>query len=913
MPLTISKLPARLVIIVGSLFLLVLSVHFAGIALLRYLVERELHPALPQGTYIGEVHLNLITGLLEVEDFQLRNEGQLRMRFGDLRLDISPWRLLTGELRIEQAWLADGYLRVDRRGDGSFDLGLPPFGDPAGSPGEGTPLDIRLLGAAIERVAIEYHDGDLASALYIEKTEVGTYSTNLSKQQVPLSWRLQWDGRAIAGDATATLDDGQLSAEGRLQSGLLDLGRAQRLARLEPVVEGEAGFDGSFTWQPPRLSMQGGLQAPHLAYGIAGREVRLDALGLPDFALDLVTAPAPVLTLATRDAGQIEGLESTVGEHTISAQGLRLLGTLRYADAGQLELHDLDYRADRLGWRSAGRQVAATGVVLKGQVVQRLGGEDPFPSLNASLAAAGLSYEDGEAATGLQLSTLAFDHVTLSPSAADGVRRLAGSLTLGGGRLSQADNALQWSSLTAQMQGAVEDARPRVSVDLDLQALDVATPAFGAGPLHIAQVRANGLDLGERLHVDRLRLQALRLPAVIDTTALEVAAVELADGSYVPETGAGIGEIVIDGVKTGLVRDKAGVWQHVLSRAGPSDPAAGTGDAPASAGAEPAWKIGAVRVTGDSQILVADRLNPDVQPQRYRIEHLEIGTLSSAAPDADTPFKIALRPDQYSEFVIAGNVRPLADKPYLAAEGHLHGFGLPSVNGLVANDLGHRFLEGQLDDDFRISIAQDRLDMHNALGIAGVAVEAIPDKDGPPLGAAIALLEDRDGNIRLEVPVSGDLTDPQFRVLGALNPIIMKAVAGTAALAIQPLGSVLLVGGLLANQALKVTFAPAPFDPGSTELNAGAKQYLGQLAAKLGEKPKLALRVCGVVVASERHKDKQGQYLDQEAEVLAMAQQRAAAARAHLASQGVGKHQLRACRPSFDPDAAAVPRVDIRF
>jgi len=203
--------------------------------------------------------------------------------------------------------------------------------------------------------------------------------------------------------------------------------------------------------------------------------------------------------------------------------------------------------------------------------------------------------------------------------------------------------------------------------------------------------------------------------------------------------------------------------------------------------------------------------------------------------------------------------------------------------------------------------------MQNTLALARAQVEQLPDKEGPPLGTAIALLEDRDGNIKLDVPIAGDLTDPKFRVLGALNPVIMKAVAGTAALAVQPLGSVLLVGGLLANQALKVTFEPVVFEAGASAPGGAGEKYLVQLAGKLKERPKLGLRFCGVVVETERKKDKKGAYLDSEADMLALAQRRADAVRAFLEQQGVGKQQLRLCRPSLDTAAAGQPRVEIRL
>jgi hypothetical protein len=302
-----------------------------------------------------------------------------------------------------------------------------------------------------------------------------------------------------------------------------------------------------------------------------------------------------------------------------------------------------------------------------------------------------------------------------------------------------------------------------------------------------------------------------------------------------------------------------------------------------------------------------------MQALRYQIEKARVGSLDSEQPNVDTPFELLLRPDRYAEFQIEGVVKPLADQLFLDAEGHLYGFGLTSVNGLIANDLGHRFLEGQIDNDFSIKIASDHLDMGNQLSLATLDVEELPDKQGPPLGTAIALLEDRDSNIKLEVPVSGDLTDPDFKVLGALNPIIMKAVAGAAALAIQPLGSVLLVGGVLANQALKVTFDPAVFDAGDLQLNASARDYLDQLSGKLKEKPKLGVRVCGIYAAIERQRNKKGEYTDRPEDLLILAQQRADAVREYLKDRGVGPKQLRNCRPALDPEVDGLPRVDIRF
>lgn len=914
MPTPTSKLPARLTLTIGGVFLFILLVHFAGVAVLRYFVEKELHPALPQGTYIGEVQLNLFSGLLEIQDFQLRNEGQLRMRFSQLLLDVNPWRLLGGELHIEQARLSGGYLLVERKPDGSFDLGLPPFGADTQGPPDSEPAPLSLAGARVERVTVEYHDGDLASVLYLEDLQAGAYAMRAAAQEVPVDWQLQWDGRAIAGNAVLSLDRGLLAVKGKVQTALLDIARGQQLARMPQVAAGEAGFQGTFSWQPPRLSLGGAVQIPALTYQADGQQVAASDLKVANFALDLVTTPVLSAELTLPKAMRAGKLGWRTADQGADGSNIALDARLRYTQDGLVDVNQLRLSADRLDWHAMARQGSAEGVRLSGTLQQSLAVPGGLPILDAGLDLASVRFSDAAKLLDLQSAGLKLTGLTLSADPQDEARRrLAARVSLGGGRVGQAASQVNWASGSAELSGSVAADNTRVTTDLTLSGLGVIDPALANGPLSIASVNAAQLELGEQTRFVGLTLKGIALPAALSATAMRIAAVDLNDGSYSPDTGVGIGGIVIDGLQTGVFRDKGGAWQHVMSHRGSTPPSAGGTDRAPADGDSAAWKIGGLRITGDSHVTVADALNPDMKPIRYGVKRLEIGALSSAAPDVDTPFDVALQPDRYSEFVIKGKVRPLAKSLRLSAEGHLHGFGLPSVNGLVANDLGHRFLDGQLDDDFTIKIEKNHLTMANALGIAGLAVEEIPGKEGPPLGTAIALLEDRDGNIKLDVPVVGDLGDPQFKVLGALNPIIMKAVAGTAALAIQPLGSVLLVGGLLANQALKVSFQPALFEPGNTELDATAQSYLSQLAAKLAEKPKLGVRVCGVVAVSERKKNDKGEYVDLEADLLATAQQRADAVRAFLAAKGAGAQQLRNCRPAIDVEPSAKPRVDIRL
>jgi hypothetical protein len=935
MTTTASRLPTRLLLSLIVLGLLFIALHFAGIAALRHVAETQLHPALPKGTRIERVELGLFSGLLELTGFELKQDDTTRIAAGTALVDVATLPLVFGEIRVERVDLRDVYVRVDRREDGSFDLGLPPFGESgAAEAGEPSgPPNVVVERVRLEDVRLDYRDGRQRSELLVKRLGVGRFALTESDQRVPVDWHMDWDGRLLHGEAEIAMDADQVrGANGRLSIEPIDLSHVEALARLGQPLAGAIGYDGEFDWEPGRARLAGDLVAPEISYRLAERRVALTDVKVPDFLLEATFEPGLDISFTAREAARVAAWATELGGQVVTGRDLAVLGVLDYAGAGTIDVRDTDFRMQAITWRDGGRELVIDGMRLAGNLQQSITGDTPFPAANAQLRFEDIAYTDATADLAVALAAVELQDFSLSQLDTQGVRRLAGRLTAAASRVQQADTLLTWDGVDAVLGGEVGKAVLDLTTDLSVSAVKLAHPKLGEQPLQLAEVAAERLRHAGRTSFARLRLAGVELPSDPAEAGLEVAAIILDNGFYDPAQGVSLDEVVIDGLQTGVIRDPSGQWRYVTSRPAAPDNApaqaesVASGDAEtpqavvAAAADEPAeppaaalqWRVGAVRVTGDSYLNIADHLNPDMQAPRFHVDKLEIGEIDSRAPDQDTPFDIVLRPDEYSEFVFVGKTRPLSDL-YLEAEGHLHGFALQAFNGLIANDLGHRFLNGQLDNDFAVTIDKQHLEMKNTLALSTVEVESLPDKEGPPLTMAVALLEDRDGNIKLEVPVSGDLNDPDFRVLGALNPIIMKAVAGTAALAIQPLGSVLLVGTLVADQALKVTFEPAPFEPGAVALGPEAREYLSDLAGKLKEKPKLGLRFCGVAVEAERKKDKDGKYLDQEADMLTLANDRAEAAKAFLHEQGVGKKQLRLCRPVFDQAAEAQPRVDIKF
>ena len=93
-------------------------------------------------------------------------------------------------------------------------------------------------------------------------------------------------------------------------------------------------------------------------------------------------------------------------------------------------------------------------------------------------------------------------------------------------------------------------------------------------------------------------------------------------------------------------------------------------------------------------------------------------------------------------------------------------------NALRLRNLNLRYdIQGnQLDSSTRVFLDQFTL---------GESVDS-PDATSLPVSLAIALLKDRSGEISLDIPVSGNLDDPEFSVGGVIIQVLVNLVAKAA-------------------------------------------------------------------------------------------------------------------------------------
>jgi hypothetical protein len=94
------------------------------------------------------------------------------------------------------------------------------------------------------------------------------------------------------------------------------------------------------------------------------------------------------------------------------------------------------------------------------------------------------------------------------------------------------------------------------------------------------------------------------------------------------------------------------------------------------------------------------------------------------------------------------------------------------------------------------------------------------------------------GNIKINIPVSGDINDPQFSAGNVLAGTLIKFVTGVVSSPFKVIGG---LAGVFSSEELDSVF----FEPGSAALDADESVKLDAVAKALRERPSLQVKIRG--------------------------------------------------------------------
>ncbi|MDI3275298.1 DUF748 domain-containing protein [Pseudomonas sp. AL03] len=270
-----------------------------------------------------------------------------------------------------------------------------------------------------------------------------------------------------------------------------------------------------------------------------------------------------------------------------------------------------------------------------------------------------------------------------------------------------------------------------------------------------------------------------------------------------------------------------------------------------TAAAKPAGKekplgihIGGIAINDGSANFADFSLTPNFATAVQQLNG-QIGTIDSRqAKPASVDIKGKV--DRYAPVTIKGSVNPFDPMASLDITTSFKRVELTTLTPYSGKFAGYRIRKGRLNLDLHYLITKGQLKAENKVVVEqlqlGEKVDS-PDAVSLPLKLAIALLKDIDGKISIELPVTGDLNNPQFSIMPIVWQTLRNLIVKAAAAPFKMIGGLVSGGG-------SEDLGTVSFAPGSSDLSKDAEGSLVKLSQALKERPALRLEIEGTAAAS---------------------------------------------------------------
>lgn len=819
------------------LAIVVVLYALAGFVALPWWLERTLPERAAQHlgwqTTVADVSVNPFAMTVEITGLDAVDGEQLTVvAFDRFYIDLEVLRLVTGVIAFDDIELDEPTIRLDLLPDYSVNFtndwvaNNPPSPEPESAPEtvDESPAPPKLYFSAIRINGGSLIFRDFSQTqpaefqvvpLDLELSDIATYSR---------------DGDASGYTLNAVLGDQELHWQGSLSVHPLHSRGHLRIANL--------GYDtiGHFIQDLVPYRLAGGAVTVESDYELAGGG---------DFSLVTTNGSLAINNLAVTLPGQDE--EPKLALQSLSVADIRFSLLERLAGTGTVKVEGLDLKASRLGDGQIDWLVPLPAGTEDGADEGSDAGDGGFrwnvAGIELSDSAVAWRDEQLDTPAELTLQGLQLTLGELSQQLDEPVSYQLATALAGGGRLTATGQAtpqpftleagvtvteLALAQFEPYVQAganlSINGGALSVNGDLDLDGQSQPLTGTFSGSAELASLDlASSTDGGQLLKWQRLALAPIEYN--IAPARLE------------------IGTVTLTQPWTGVTRLQSGEFNVAkIGKDGeedaesPQENAGDTGEAP-----EFVFRVGEF-VIEDGTLVYTDRgVNPVFTTDLRSLEGMITG-ISNVAPQEGT---VALQG-------IVGEAGSLNAEGQLAAIGgedtsslkiDLERLSLPMLSPYFGQYLGYGVDSGKmtmaLDYQFTGShlvaenlVTFDRLEL-------GARVES-EDAVTAPIKLGLALLRDTDGRIEIDVPVEGDLGDPNFRIGRVIMRAFVNLMVKAAASPFNMLGSVAELAGFSAEELGVVAFVP-----GTADMVAGEAEKLEVLAKALSERNDLLLNVRG--------------------------------------------------------------------
>ena len=249
-------------------------------------------------------------------------------------------------------------------------------------------------------------------------------------------------------------------------------------------------------------------------------------------------------------------------------------------------------------------------------------------------------------------------------------------------------------------------------------------------------------------------------------------------------------------------------------------------------------KIGIVRIEQGSSnfkdLSLTPQFSTGIQELNGEIRGLSSENLARA--DVSLNGKVGT----YGTVAVDGQVNPLSEEAYTDLHVVFRNVELTTLSPYSGKFAGYVIDMGKLSLDLTYKLSKRKLQGENTIVlnqlVLGEQTES-PDAVKLPVKLAIALMKDVHGMIDVDLPVRGNLDDPEFSFGGIIVKALINLVTKVVASPFNMLGNLVGADG--------ASMSYVAFIPGSSVLGEGEAEKIVLLAKAIRQRPALRLEVRG--------------------------------------------------------------------
>ncbi|MGB1092593.1 MAG: DUF748 domain-containing protein, partial [Oceanobacter sp.] len=227
------------------------------------------------------------------------------------------------------------------------------------------------------------------------------------------------------------------------------------------------------------------------------------------------------------------------------------------------------------------------------------------------------------------------------------------------------------------------------------------------------------------------------------------------------------------------------------------------------------------------------------------------------------PAKALLSLDKYNRIELSANMGKQANElegdlklsvdqldlvpfsPYM-----VQSIGYEAVQGMVQLSSNVKISKGQLDGKARLRLKNSKFEPADKATIARVSKQI-----SMPVETALSVLKDDNNNIKMDIPITGPIDNPDVGIDDLISQISKTAVRSATLYylqqSLQPYGTLLSLASFAKDTLFAIRLDPLSYETGVATLTEEQTDYLAKVKDIMNSKTQLELRVCPFVSPAE--------------------------------------------------------------